>query len=107
MPQARWQRLRELLEAALDRPTAERLAFLEKHCPDDSLRPDAVRLLGELEAGSHFLESRPALLAHAILAQGTAVPKLSPGNILAGRFRVVRLLGSGGMGEVYEADDLD
>src|SRR4051794_21453277 len=107
MPQARWRRLRELLEAALDQPTAERLTFLEAHCPDDSLRPDAIRLLGELEAGSHFLESRPALLARAILSQVTAGPRLLAGNILARRFRVSRLLGFGGMGEVYEADDLE
>ena len=36
-------------------------------------------------------------------------PPLSyvPGQILAGRFRIVRFLGRGGMGEVYEAADLD
>lgn len=33
-------------------------------------------------------------------------PLLAPGDVVAGRFRVVRLLGRGGMGEVYEAEDL-
>jgi len=33
-------------------------------------------------------------------------PLLQPGHILAGRFQLVRCLGRGGMGEVYEAVDL-
>src|SRR6202047_1531841 len=98
-----WENVKELFEAALERPAIERVSFLANACSDSTIRREVERLLENHSAGSIFL-SRPVPASAS-----PSLPKysLSPGDLLAQRFLIIRFLASGGMGEVYEAEDVE
>ena len=60
-----WNRVKELIEAALDRAPDERGAFVRQACGDDgALRAEVESLLAAIEQAGTFID-RPALHSHA------------------------------------------
>jgi serine/threonine-protein kinase len=96
----RWRRIEELFCAVVKRPASERDNYLTRICDDDEeLRLEVLSLLA-LDTSEDFILDPIESAVHSL----TAKPKDDLTGERVGPYRVLRLIGRGGMGDVYEAE---
>ena len=99
----RWQKIETVFNATLALPEADRQSFLDTMCEDDpQLRQEIDSLITEVDQPDEFLSQTALTLGANVLAHEQA--ESLTGTTL-GVYNVLKLLGRGGMGDVFLAED--
>jgi serine/threonine protein kinase len=103
MPDSHWESLKEIFHAALALSLQDRPAFLDKASNGDvALRQAVESLLKSHEETSNFVDLPAYQAAAEMLVDGAELKA----DQTVGHYRIISLVGQGGMGKVYLAEDL-
>lgn len=94
-----WEEVKRLFGEALQLDAEHRRAWVERECSDEEVRREVINLLEEYARSENFLENSTLALHHAVQE---AFEGPLEGQLI-GPWRLLRLIGRGGMGVVYEA----
>lgn len=104
MTPERWQRIEQVLRKALELDAAERTAILDHECAGDAvLRAEVESLIASARPAESFLTGNVLNDAHVLLEDAESESLL--GHQI-GHYLIQHQLGSGGVGEVYLAQDV-
>lgn len=105
MTSERWEKIKDIFEAALEREGSVRAAFLDEACAGDAaLRAEVEELITSHERAGSFMRAAVFEAAMKHVGEGGAD---GLAELRIGSYQTIREIGRGGMGTVYLAARAD